>query len=445
MSEVSTDKRAIEGVASGVPFLAIPPENGAKPDSATVVAWHLLDAPRTPAAFAAALPLAGLDVWRVYLGLPMSGSRKPAGGDEELLRLGYEDGVLNIQGPITDQAAGEFGPAFSEIAGQLGLGSGPVGLLGGSAGAAVALLVLAEQDIDVSAAVLVSPLVRLRSLVETMERHFGVEYDWSDRSREVAARLDFVERAGEIADRRQDPAVLLVVGEDDDVDGIRRPARGTARHSRRPVRRAHTCAASSSSPEWVIHWRIRPAMTRRRRLVLLPRSIVLLSTGSGGISGAIELRAGAYLSQRRFDPTIPWVAVTGQYPLRLDVLPFSERSKSLGHVDRERCRLRPAGTGENVASRHRITDEECIDRSGMDGDAPRAVSGCVDDAGIPGQVERCPVADRCHLPDVGGAQSTAAPGSTRGTHREARPSSGPTKGSSSLPRRLPVGHRPRAQ
>ena len=224
MSEVTTDERAIEGVASGVPFLAIPPENGASPDSATVVAWHLLDPPRTPAAFAAALPLAGLDAWRVYLGLPMSGSRKPAGGDEELLRLGYEDGVLNIQGPITDQAAREFGPAFAEIAGQLDLGSGPVGLVGGSAGAAVALLVLAEQDIDIAAAVLVSPLVRLRSLVEAMERHFGVEYNWSDRSREVAARLDFVERAGEIADRRQDPAVLLVVGEDDDVDGVRRPA-----------------------------------------------------------------------------------------------------------------------------------------------------------------------------------------------------------------------------
>jgi dienelactone hydrolase len=224
MSEVTTDERAIEGVASGVPFLAIPPEHGANPDSAIVVAWHLLDPPRTPAAFAAALPLAGLDAWRVYLGLPMSGSRKPAGGDEELLRLGYEDGVLNIQGPITDQAAREFGPAYAEIAGQLGLGSGPVGLLGGSAGAAVALLVLAEQDVDIAAAVLVSPLVRLRSLVEAMDRHFGVEYSWSDRSREVAARLDFVERASEIAERRQDPAVLLVVGEDDDVDGIRRPA-----------------------------------------------------------------------------------------------------------------------------------------------------------------------------------------------------------------------------
>jgi dienelactone hydrolase len=228
MSELKTFQRSIEGVASGVPFLAIPPEGGAKTNSATVVAWHLLDPPRTPAAFAAALPLAGLDAWRVYLGLPMSGSRKPAGGDEELLRLGYEDGVLNIQGPITDQAVSELSPVFSEIRDWLGLGSGPIGLLGGSAGSAVAMLVVAEQDIEVAAAVLVSPMVRLRSVVEAMDRHFGIEYGWSARSRQVATRLDFVERAGEIADK--DLAVLLVVGEDDDIEGIRRPAeelRGT--------------------------------------------------------------------------------------------------------------------------------------------------------------------------------------------------------------------------
>ena len=38
MSEVTTDERAIEGVASGVPFLAIPPRaRRGTPDSATVV------------------------------------------------------------------------------------------------------------------------------------------------------------------------------------------------------------------------------------------------------------------------------------------------------------------------------------------------------------------------------------------------------------------------
>ncbi len=45
-----------------------------------MIAWHLMDPPRTAAAFAAALPLQGLDAWRVYLELPLCGSRLPAGG-----------------------------------------------------------------------------------------------------------------------------------------------------------------------------------------------------------------------------------------------------------------------------------------------------------------------------------------------------------------------------
>lgn len=40
----------------------------------------------------------------------------------------------------------------------------------------------------------------------------------------MARRLDFVARAGEVA-LAGEPAVLLVVGEDDDADGIRRPAK----------------------------------------------------------------------------------------------------------------------------------------------------------------------------------------------------------------------------
>jgi hypothetical protein len=51
-----------------------------------VVAWHLLDSPRTEAALAAAVPLAGLDAWRIYFGLPLSGARLPEGGYPELQR-----------------------------------------------------------------------------------------------------------------------------------------------------------------------------------------------------------------------------------------------------------------------------------------------------------------------------------------------------------------------
>jgi hypothetical protein len=212
------------GVAAGVPFLAVPPSGQSDEPAPIVVAWHLMDAPRTEVAFAAALPLAGLDAWRIYFGLPMFGSRRPAGGFEEFMRLANEDAVLNIYGPVCDQAAGEFQPALTELRDRFALGSGPVGLVGGSAGAAVAALVLAESNVTVTTAVLVSPLLQLRRAIEAMSVQFGLTYEWSDASLAVARRLDFVERAGEIAQKAQ-PAVLLVTGEDDDA-GFREPAAG---------------------------------------------------------------------------------------------------------------------------------------------------------------------------------------------------------------------------
>jgi pimeloyl-ACP methyl ester carboxylesterase len=213
----------IAGRAAGVPFVAVPPTNGPRASAPVVVGWHLLDPPLTEAAFAAALPLHGLGAWRIYLGLPMSGSRLPAGGLDELMRLAYEDAVLNMHRPIVYRAAEELGPALAELRQQLGIDVGSIGVIGGSIGAAVAQLVLAEGALDVSAAVLVSPVVQLRGAVEAGERRFGVTYAWSGESNAVADRLDFVARADEIASRGQ-PAVLLVVGEQDDAPGFREPA-----------------------------------------------------------------------------------------------------------------------------------------------------------------------------------------------------------------------------
>lgn len=132
------------------------------------------------------------------------------------MRLGYEDAVLNLHGPITDQAASEFEPAFADLRRRLDLGPAPVAVMGGSVGAAVAALVLAESRVEISAAVLVSPLVQLRRAVEAMGRRFGVNYTWSDRSLEVARRLDFVVRADDIHRSQGQPAVLLMVGEEDE-------------------------------------------------------------------------------------------------------------------------------------------------------------------------------------------------------------------------------------
>lgn len=220
---MATEAGQTTGIAAGVPFIAVPPPAGPRVTAPVVVAWHLQDPPRTEAAFAAALPLAELDAWRIYLGLPMSGSRTPAGGMEELMRLGYEDAVLNIHGPVTDQAAEEFAPTLAELRDRLDLADGSIGVLGGSIGAAVAQLVIAEGDVEVSAAVLVNPLVQLRRVIEVLGRRFGITYRWSDPSLAVARRLDFVARADEIA-RRGQPPVLLVVGGDDDPRGFREPA-----------------------------------------------------------------------------------------------------------------------------------------------------------------------------------------------------------------------------
>jgi hypothetical protein len=94
--------------------------------------------------------------------------------------------------------------------------------VGGSVGALVALGVLAETDLPVGAVALVSPAIRLAGVVAANERRFGVTYPWTEQSRAVAERLDFVARAGELVKR--DAAVLLVVGALDDEEGIRAPA-----------------------------------------------------------------------------------------------------------------------------------------------------------------------------------------------------------------------------
>jgi len=203
----------MEGTVAGVPYVVLPPETD-RPDAPTVVAWHLNDPPRTERAMAAALPLAGLDAWRVYLGLPLSGARTPAGGLE---KLGYEDAVLKVYGPIVFGAAEEFPAALAQLRAEHGLGTGRLGVLGGSIGALVAQQVATTTAVDAIA--LVSPVARLRPLVVANGRRYGFDYPWSPASEEVAARLDFVARAGSL----QAPT-LLVVGEKDAPDGILEPA-----------------------------------------------------------------------------------------------------------------------------------------------------------------------------------------------------------------------------
>jgi hypothetical protein len=96
------DPNALTGEAAGVPFVAHPASRSGE-EAATVVVWHLHDPPRSERAMAAALPLRGLDAWRVYLGLPLSGTRLPAGGLDAFFALGFEEAVEAVW---ADRAAG---------------------------------------------------------------------------------------------------------------------------------------------------------------------------------------------------------------------------------------------------------------------------------------------------------------------------------------------------
>jgi pimeloyl-ACP methyl ester carboxylesterase len=165
---------------------------------------------------AAALPLAGVPAWRAYLGLPMFGARMPAGDPEAFMRLGYEDALLKLLGPVVEQAAQELPGAIAALRQQLPGAVGPVGLVGGSAGAAAMLLALAEGPVSVRAVALVNAAVRAADVIAAGERVFETTYRWSDAARRLADRLDFVRRARDIASRIPQPGVLLVNGEDDD-------------------------------------------------------------------------------------------------------------------------------------------------------------------------------------------------------------------------------------
>ncbi|MEV6873466.1 prolyl oligopeptidase family serine peptidase [Amycolatopsis sp. NPDC051128] len=211
------EREVVEGVAAGVPFVAMPPSDPDAP-AALVAGWHLMEPPRSERAMAAAVPMTGLRAWRVYFGLPMTGTRVPAGGYDEFFRLASEDAILNVNEPVTEQAAAEFPAALTELRDRLAIPEGPVGVFGGSAGSAVALEVLARGDVRIAAGAVVSPVAQLAPVIGRNERVYGVTYPWSARSRGVAARYDYVRRAAELT-----APLLLVVGSEDDV-AVREPA-----------------------------------------------------------------------------------------------------------------------------------------------------------------------------------------------------------------------------
>ncbi|MEU3624791.1 alpha/beta hydrolase [Amycolatopsis coloradensis] len=201
----------ITGTAAGVPFTALPPDGDGGENAPLIVTWHMLDAPRSDAAFAAALPMRGLPAWRVHLGMPMCGARMIDGTMDAGLALIREDVLMSFLHPFVVQATEEFPDALSSIRAQLPVGDGPIGVLGGSLGGAVALRVLADTQIPVFAGALVNAAIRMRSVVDL----FPGDYPYGAESEKAVDNLDFLPQAAVIAERAP---LLIVSGEQDHPD-----------------------------------------------------------------------------------------------------------------------------------------------------------------------------------------------------------------------------------
>ncbi|GAB2958856.1 hypothetical protein [Saccharothrix stipae] len=117
---------------AGVRFVAAPPARGGR---RLVVVWHLLGEPGTPEAMAEALPLTGVDAWRLYAALPAWGEGP--------------DPVADGYAAMVESAVAAM-PALVEAArDRLGCDDGPVDLVGGSAGGHVCLVTAARDVVAV--------------------------------------------------------------------------------------------------------------------------------------------------------------------------------------------------------------------------------------------------------------------------------------------------------
>ena len=146
------------------------------------------------------------DVWGAH-GRRQHGRRR--GADAQ----GRPD-VLSV--PFVRQATQEFPAALASIRVQLPVDDGPIGVLGGSLGGAVALRTLADTEIPVFAGAVVNGAIRMRSVVDL----FPGDYPYDAESEKAVDSLDFVAKAGVIATH----APLLVVSGELDHPALRADA-----------------------------------------------------------------------------------------------------------------------------------------------------------------------------------------------------------------------------
>jgi hypothetical protein len=91
----------------GVPVVIHPPANPNLP-APLIILWHGFGIPNSEEMLAEVLPLATVQAWKAYVGLPLFGKRMPEGGLEEIMQRQFEDYVLQLLLPGNEQALQEL-------------------------------------------------------------------------------------------------------------------------------------------------------------------------------------------------------------------------------------------------------------------------------------------------------------------------------------------------
>lgn len=181
-----------------------------------IVLWHGFGPPASEQALMDALPLDDVPAVKVYLGLPMFGSRAPEGGAKELARRQQEDLATLVFEPAVMGAAKELPAVVRALEERNCLKRGErIGLFGFSAGGAAVLYALAERDVRIGVAVTLNASTGLSASVKAYERATKGSYTWTDAARTLAQRSDAAGRAKDIATGRPPPALLIIHGNDD--------------------------------------------------------------------------------------------------------------------------------------------------------------------------------------------------------------------------------------
>jgi predicted esterase len=204
--------RPVHGTAAGDPYVALPPtavDAAASGPTRLIVAWPGFDPPRTAAALAAAVPMTGVPVWRVFLDLP---GRSPGGlGSGAILETeAIEAYCAAVQGAV-ERLPG----VLAEIRRDLAIPDGPVAVAGFSAGAAAALLAVLRDAVPVRTAALVAPVVAPARAARAVEKRSGRDRDWTAHAAALADGLDLGSLAPGLAGR--DVPTLLIGGARDRV------------------------------------------------------------------------------------------------------------------------------------------------------------------------------------------------------------------------------------